>query len=198
MIGHCRDDQELSWLADVLVCLACTGMRISELATLRWVDLDLDTNRIILRDDTASRRRMTKRAIRQTKSRRSRSFPIHGELRPVFDGMACSPDGLVFHGPKGGLLSPDITRRTLIKSVIAPLAKLFPTERGEIGFGNGRLHSFRHYFCSTCANSNTPEQLLMEWLGHRESKMIRHYYHVHDAVKQEQMSRINFTGGTAE
>ena len=198
MVASCRQDQQLHWLANVLICLACTGMRISELAGLRWTDVDFEGNRIALRDETASRRRLTTRAIRQTKSRRSRSFPIHPELRPVFEGMVHNPDGSVFHGPKGGILSPDITRLTLIKSVIAPLAKLFPTEQGEIGFANGRLHSFRHYFCSMCANRNVPEQLLMEWLGHRESKMVRHYYHVHDAVEQEQMSRVNFTGGAAE
>jgi len=44
---------------------------------------------------------------------------------------------------------------------------------------------------------DVPEQLVMEWLGHQESKMVRHYYHAHDAEAQRQMKRINFTGEAA-
>jgi hypothetical protein len=61
-------------------------------------------------------------------------------------------------------------------------------------FAAGRLHSYRHYFCSTCANRGVPEQVVMEWLGHADSKMVRHYYHLHDAEAQRQMKRLNFVG----
>jgi hypothetical protein len=74
-------------------------------------------------------------------------------------------DGRVFRGPRDGVLSPDIARRTLIKEVLTPLAKSFPTPEGEIGFEDGRLHLFRHYFCSVCANTGVPEQVVMRWLG---------------------------------
>ena len=60
----------------------------------------------------------------------------------------------------------------------------------EIGFKDGRLHSFRHYFCSTCANSGVPEQVVMNWLGHRSSAMVRHYYHLHDDEAQRQMAKL--------
>jgi integrase len=39
--------------------------------------------------------------------------------------------------------------------------------------------------------------LVMEWLGHQESKMVRHYYHALDEEAQRQMKRINFTGTAA-
>src|SRR4051812_41379552 len=53
----------------------------------------------------------------------------------------------------------------------------------------GRLHGFRHYFCSQSADSGTPEQMLMSWLGHRDSEMIRLYYHQRDADARRQMGR---------
>jgi len=61
----------------------------------------------------------------------------------------------------------------------------------EIGFSDGRLHSFRHYFCSMCANNNVPEQLLMNWLGHRQSAMVKHYYHVDHQEAARQMSGLD-------
>jgi integrase len=197
ILNHCRLSRELEWLFDVLTCLACTGMRISELASLRWTDINAEQNLITLKDETASRHRRRNGPVRQTKSRRSRSFPIHVDLLEVLNRIEHATDGRVFHGPKGGVLSPDITRRSLIRDVLDSLDADFPSKDDEIGFKDGRLHSFRHYFCSTCANNNTPEQLVMEWLGHQESKMVRHYYHAHDAEAQRQMKRLNFTGDAA-
>ena len=36
MVQHCRESGRLNWLADVIIGLAYTGMRIGELAQLRW------------------------------------------------------------------------------------------------------------------------------------------------------------------
>ena len=68
--------------------------------------------------------------------------------------------------------------------------------RCERGFKHGRLHSFRHYFASTCAN-NVLIQMLMDWLGHRDSKMIRHY-HMHDDQARRTMNGIKFLGECTE
>ena len=35
----------------------------------------------------------------------------------------------------------------------------------------------------------------MLWLGHRDSKMVRHYYHLHDDDAQRQMSKFKSVGG---
>ena len=90
----------------------------------------------------------------------------------------------VFTAQKGGVLRPDNVRWVLIKQVIEPLANQFPSEKEEIGFKDGRLHSLRHFFCSVCAHSQIPEQVVMRWLGHRDSKMVRRYYHLHDEESQ--------------
>lgn len=193
MAEHCRQMPKLAWLEIVITALASTGMRISELASLRWSDIDIEANVITLADESKSARRRGRKP-RETKSGRSRSFPISAELRGLLDRIERSDDGLVFHGPRGGVLRPDITRRTVIRDVLTPLAERFPTPEGEIGFAHGRLHSFRHYFCSTCANNNVPEQVVMRWLGHQQSNMVRHYYHLHDEEAQRQMQRLSFVG----
>jgi integrase len=194
MVAHCRRRQDLQFLAAVIVAMACTGLRISELAGLRWSDIDSGNNLIRLTDESAQAPRRDRRALRLTKSGRSRSFPIHCDLQGVLEELPRSADGLVFHGPRGGRLKPDTVRRVLIRDVITPLAEQFATAAGGIGFQDGRLHSFRHYFCSTCANSNVPQRVVMRWLGHADSAMVEHYYHLHDDEAQRQMQRLNFLG----
>ena len=93
--------------------------------------------------------------------------------------MARAKDGAIFHGPRGGTVKPDTVRNILIRDVLEPLSDQFPTPAGELGFINGRLHSCRHYFASQCAAAGFSEQLVMAWLGHRDSKMARHYFHLH-------------------
>lgn len=91
-------------------------------------------------------------------------------------------------------------RNILVRDVLTPLSQSFPTPDSEIGFIHGRLHSFRHFFCSWCANKNVPEQMLMRWLGHRSSQMARRYYHLHDEESQRHMRRLSLSGedgGTA-
>lgn len=114
------------------------------------------------------------------KSHRDRVLPIHPQLRRLLQNKPQHGDGRLFHGPKGGKLKPDTVRLVLIREVIEPLAEQFPTPEGEI--------------CSTCANRGVPEQVVMAWLGHADSRMVRHYYHLHDEASQRMMERLNFLG----
>ncbi len=79
MVSHCFANKELHYLGEIIVALACTGLRISELASLRWKDIDLQRKRISLTDESRHGRNLgTER--RETKSGRSRSFPIHEDF----------------------------------------------------------------------------------------------------------------------
>ena len=193
MVEHCRAVEELGWLGNAISALACTGLRIAELASLRWADVDLESRRLSLTDETG-RAATTGRSLRELKSGRSRSFPIHPQLSAVFKQIG-RIDSYVFHGPRGGRLDPDTIRRILVREVIEPLSKKFPTPEGERGFRHGRLHSFRHFFCSTCANNGVPERMVMDWLGHADSDMIRHYYHLHDEEARRRMDSLDVLGG---
>jgi integrase len=194
MLRLCRTTEGLGWLGDVIVALACTGLRISELASLRGSDIDGTKNLIKLTDESRRARKDKDAVRRQTKSGRSRSFPIHQDLRQVLEPMTPGKEGTIFRGPLGGRLKPDTVRRILVRDVLTPLQERFPAPKGEPGFKDGRLHSFRHYFCSTCSNSGIPEEVVMRWLGHRDSDMVRHYYHLHDEEAQRQMKRLKFLG----
>jgi len=192
MVQFCGENKKLEWLKGVIIGLACTGLRISEFAGLRWSDIDLSSGCILLTDESGHRQRVG-RQRRQIKSSRSRSFPIHPNLEKVIQQLN-RIDGNLFHGPRGGRLKPDTVRNVLVRDVITPLTDRFPTADDEKGFRDGRLHSFRHYFCSTCANSGVPERMVMHWLGHADSAMVRHYYHLHDELARHEMNKVNFLG----
>ena len=79
-----------------------------------------------------------------------------------------------------------------IDDVIEPLKKKFPTPDGEIGFAHGRLHSFRHFFCSQAFLGYASEGEIKEWLGHADSKMVEHYRHLRSEDAQRKMARLTF------
>ncbi len=192
IVEYCREHDDSLWLGQVCLALACTGLRISELAALRPADVDFEHNIIHITNDPDSG--PAKKALRRrTKNRCDRSFPISPELRPVLEQMPQSRDELMFHGPLGGRLKSDTVRNRLVQTVLPAVAKAFQNRGMATQIEKGRLHSFRHYFCSECA-SHIPDMLMvMNWLGHKDSKMVRHYYHLRDSRAQTEMKKINFT-----
>jgi integrase len=192
MVSHCRADLKLSWLADLLIGLAFTGMRISELAGLRWADVNLEGGMIRVADERSSQFKRQAGSARTTKGRRSRTIPIHPELRTLLLGLARKPDGFVFHAALGGRVFARNTLDQFISHVIEPLKTKFPTPKGEIGFKHGRLHSFRHFFCSQCFLGGASEGEIKEWLGHADSKMVEHYRHLRSEDAQRKMNQIRF------
>ena len=193
MIAHCQAIPERIWLGDVIVGLAHTGLRISELAQLRLRDIDLVAGVIHLPDASLRGTRDDRASARRTKGKRERELPIHPTLREALKKIHHHNDGRVFHGPRGGILKPDTVRIALIREVIEPLSERFPATSGDPSFKDGRLHSMRHYFCSACANKGVPEQMLMDWLGHRHSSMVKRYYHANREEAQRRMQEISFT-----
>ena len=192
MLTLCQQTSNLAWLGNVILVLSRTGLRISEAAALRWSDVDFARNIIKVTNDRDARR-LKGLPRRRTKNRRDRWFPIHDELRPVLRRLPHLPDGRVLHGPRGALKA-DRVRTILIERVIRPLADRFPSPLGEPGFRDGRLHSFRHFFCSRCATEGIPQLTVQEWLGHSSSEMIRTYYHLHNEDAQRAMKKIRFAG----
>lgn len=192
MVEHCRADRKLVWLANLLTGLAHTGMRISELAGLRWTDVNFEAGMIRVADERSSRFKRQAGSARTTKGRRSRTIPIHPELRTLFVGLTRKPDGFVFHAALGGRVLARNVLEQFIKHVNEPLQTKFPTPQGEIGFEHGRLHSFRHYFCSQCFLGGASEGEIKEWLGHADSKMVEHYRHLRGEDAQRKMNQIRF------
>lgn len=191
IVEHCQSDSSLNWLGEVCTTLGLTGMRISELAQLRWTDLDFQKQSIALVDESRRKMQREQRSRRTLKNKRGRSFPMNGQLIPLLQQLPRHRDGFVFHGPLGGRLKPDTVRTILVKQVLEPLKSRFKTADGESGFEHGRLHSFRHFFCSQCSNNGVSERVVMDWLGHADAEMVRRYYHLDPQESRRQMDRVS-------
>jgi integrase len=191
MVEYCERFPNLSWLKAVIIGLSHTGLRISELANLRWSDISFDSAVVTVADERASPRRTT-RPGRTTKGRRSRHIPLHPELQRVLAPAKRAKDGYVFRAVRGGRLRPNNVLADFKKKIIKPLAKNFPTCDGDIGFEQGTLHSFRHYFCTQTTIGRAAEGEIKAWLGHADSKMVDHYRHLRVEDGQRRMSQIEF------
>ncbi|HEX6986280.1 MAG TPA: tyrosine-type recombinase/integrase, partial [Planctomycetaceae bacterium] len=148
MLEYCAATPGLSWLRLVILGLATTGMRIGELAGLRWSDLDAGLTAIRIADERASRKKRQAGTARTTKGKASRSVPVHLTLRDALATLDRSQGGPVFRAPRGGKLRPNNVLGRFVRQVVKPLSARFPTPDGEVGFADGRLHSFRHFFIS--------------------------------------------------
>jgi integrase len=194
MYEMCSRSSKLQWLQNVIVGLACTGMRIEELCNLKWADIKFDKRMLTVADESGFANQTDEN--RSNKSSQTRHLPIRKELLEVLESLPRT-DQYIFHGPRGGRLKADTVGNVLVREVITPLTKRFPKQfPNEKSFEDGRLHSFRHYFCSVCANTGIPERITMEWLGHADSEMVRHYYHLNDEESRRKMDQLNLLGGS--
>ncbi len=197
MVAHCKSDPQLTWMSTVVQSLALTGMRIGELASLRRTDLKIDGNGvpafIFVTDDRASARRSSTEQ-RRTKGKRGRVIPIHSALQRVLAELPQHTDGRLFRGPKGGKLKPDTVRNIFVRQVIDSLKSQFPTSNGEVGFADGRLHSFRHYFVSQAFFQGATESEIKQWVGHRDSRVVEIYRHLSDDESRRKFEQLDLLG----
>jgi integrase len=199
MLSRCRSEANLGWLGDVIVALATTGMRIGELADLRWSDIDLKAGVITLSDNRHNHRARSAGAVRTTKGRRTRRIDVHASLREVLVRQPHREQGgFAMRGHSGGRLDPDKVLKVLKRDIIGPLKTKFPTPAGEIGFADGGVHSFRHYFVTEALLGGATEGEVRDWVGHRDSRIVERYRHLRDRSAKDRMQKLNFLGGEPE
>lgn len=192
MIEFCNETEDLVWMGQVITCLATSGLRINELAQLRWSDVDLDVRTIRITDERSVPRRRQTGSERRIKGKRGRALPMHAEFFKVLQQIPRQADGRIFHGPRGGRLSDRRVLENLQQRIIQPLTKEFPTPPGEIGFQSGTVHGLRHFFCSEAYRNGARDAELLEWLGHRDSEMTQLYRHLLREDSHRRMEQINF------
>ena len=142
------------------------GLRIGEVEQLHWTDIQINDGRYTMIHIRRGGSEGT------PKDKDERFVPVHPRVAELL-GTIRHKTGLVFLG---------INERKLLKRA-KELCR-------QCEFDNPRqykLHSFRHYFASLCANHNIAYRKALAWLGHSSSEMLELYYHLHDEESQQAM-----------
>ena len=175
------------YMYPLIFLLSHTGMRISEAINMKWRDIDLKNQVIHVRDET-NKKLLQGQERRQVKAKKSRIIPIHPNLLDCFMQQKKSIDSDYFLvGKNGRKRSYSHTREQFERVVIKQLSEEFPTPGGELGFSNGRFHSFRHFFVSECFAASIPECDIKDWVGHSSSKIIELYRHIRSETAKANM-----------
>jgi hypothetical protein len=61
-----------------------------------------------------------------------------------------------------------------------------------------KLHTFRHFFASYCAQQNLSYKYVLEWMGHSSRDVPDMYFTMNDRHAQAAMNSLSFNSGKAE
>ena len=165
-VEHYLNDDELQRLmlvlktdrnrmvCNVILLLAATGMRVSELLTRRVGDVDLGSSTIVI-------------GALSSKSKKVRSLPINSVAEDILSQQI---EG------KGRNENLFINRLTGLR--IKSINKTWNRLRNEAGLPHLRLHDLRHQYASFLVNSGRTLYEVQQILGHSDPKVTMRYAHL--------------------
>jgi len=150
------------------------------LQQLQWEDVDLDRNVIHVHRGGSDDK---------PKDKEDRFIPVHGrKLKPVLQSLPRTSE-LVFLMPNGRKVSPK-----KLRAYLKDLCR-------QCGFQNPwqyKLHTFRHFFASYCAQQALSYKYVLEWMGHSSSAILDTYFTMNDRHAQDAMNSLSFNGEKTE
>ena len=152
-------------LHTVVVLALSTGARKMELLKLRWPDVDLKRDRLILR---------------RTKNGETRSVPIVGYARDIMGvrvNSRRSDTGFVFIDSTG--------RRSLC------IRNAFNNAVERAGIKDFRFHDLRHTAASHLAMNGSSLLEIAAILGHKSLEMVKRYSHLSESHTAGIVARMN-------
>lgn len=185
-------DPKTLWMADVILGLMNTGMRLGELIQLDWSDIEEGTNGdlwvVVRHEDDSSSGRTTD--TKSTKNGSTRRIPAQEALKSFLASKRGLPKDLVFTGPDGKRLKQDDVRHALTK--LAEQVTGSKRSKAPRSLATITPHSFRHFFVSECCRQGVAERVVMKWVGHSDSKLVQLYFHLREEASQAIMKQLNF------
>ncbi|WP_409483041.1 tyrosine-type recombinase/integrase [Arsenicicoccus dermatophilus] len=159
---------------DVVMVLATTGLRVSEVAGLQVGDVDLAGGLIHVERQTYPGKGGL--STKATKGRRRRWVPIIDPLRPTVERLTQGrrPDARLITGPRGGVITTATLRDAtgwddLVRS---------------LGLAGLVRHGLRHTALTWMADAGTDLYLLQRIAGHQDPAVTARYLHPdHEAIR---------------
>jgi integrase len=149
------------WLRPIVALAACTGMRRSEILGLRWLDLDLKQNRVMLS---------------QTKNGEGRIVYLNATAKAVVTSLpvADRSTSLLFGRYTGEQVSMAFAR--VCKS---------------LGISDFRFHDLRHTAASWLRMGGADIHTVAQLLGHKDLRMAARYQHLSPSFLGDAVARLD-------
>jgi integrase len=157
------------WLRPIVGLLVFTGMRRSELLTLRWIDVDRQAGRFLLP---------------KTKNNTSRIIWLNNRALTILDSLpknSARPLDRVF--PASEQITPENVSIAFLRAARAA------------GVDSVRLHDCRHTFASWLRMSGCELDTVGELLGHKDPRMTKRYSQLSPVYLQDATKRLDVVFG---
>lgn len=164
LLQICKESSN-SYLYTIVVLALSTGMRQSEILNLKWSDVDLDKNRIILYE---------------TKNGEIRQVAIAGhalEMIQQLDKLRRIDTHLIFPGK--------FSKKPI------DIRSAWETAIKKANISNFRFHDLRHSCASYLAMNGASLAEISEVLGHKTLAMVKRYSHLSDTHTANVITKMN-------
>ena len=167
---------------------AKTGMRVGEIASLKWEDIDFNKGYInICRSDKLHKTRDNKGriiskqwVIEGTKTGRSRLFPIDDSIKKSLDRIKKAQTD---NDMESEWVFPHPTYGWTHSLMIASCCK---NKGKQLGFRHPiSIHSLRKTLNSDLRNNNVPVKMCASIFGHSERVNNEYYYYDNSSIKEK-------------
>jgi len=172
-----------SWIGrrdrTLLLVLVQTGLRVSELTSLRGQDVVLGAGAHVRCEGKGRKRRCT---------------PLRRDavaaLRAWFDEQRPAPDDPLFPSSRGGRISTDAVGR-----LVAKHTRSASRRRPSIAEKNVTPHVLRHSAAMALREQGVDLSVIALWLGHESVETTQMYLHADIDLKERALARTTPVGG---
>lgn len=168
LISACPD-----YFRPAVIFALYTGLRASEIFSLKWEQVDLE-NKVIRLEHT------------QTKTKECYTVHLTEQLVELLKSLPKHKHGYVFTNHKGEPYSTQGYKRA------------FKTACKKAGIENFRFHDLRHTFASWVAMKSKDLYLVKELLHHKDLRSTQRYAHLTEDYKKQVLESLPNFGITTE
>jgi integrase len=174
------------WRGSIMVALY-TGMRLKDVANLRWENVDLSNKWI---------------SFKAGKTRQRIRIPMHESLHDFLLELPAPDNCKAFLFPSlAGKSTGGKSGLSMAFSRLMERAKvrgeIVHERRGESGRSVSTLsfHSLRHTLVSLMANAGVPVEVRQKFTGHASAEMNQHYTHTEIATLRDAIAKLPMLRG---
>lgn len=159
-------------VSDWILLMAFSGGRTNEVLSLQWGDIDFAGRKLNFRRETVKFKQ------------KARSVDFNPKLEAHLKEMNARRDEKV-----EWLFPSNRADGKRVREYGHDLAKV--TEKA--GLPDVTSHFFRHYFISTCAKAGIAMKLVIDWVGHKDYRMVNEVYtHLPPEFRQSEANKLTF------